>query len=297
MIDTILIFLLGFLAAALVALIAAPALWSRAVRLTRKRLIASLPLSPNEIAAEKDRLRAGFALASRKQDMALAAARERIARQMVELGTLQEELRRGRGAGPAPAAGSDLIVARAEIVRLRGELELASASADRLAAERSRLSRELAESSSAHEEAALKLSHLQIELARAEAARPVKATRMPQGDGAVDAQSLYAALDAEQRRNGELELELQRRQRDLDAIRAETRGGDAGKVLSLDVARLSADNAALRDQVLDLAARVVAQAAAADGPGSPVDAAIADAGGRSGLADRIKALRKLAAGN
>lgn len=58
MIEQILIFSLGLLTAAIIWLLCLSAFWRRAVRITRARIEQSLPLTPNEIAAERDRLRA-----------------------------------------------------------------------------------------------------------------------------------------------------------------------------------------------------------------------------------------------
>ena len=53
---------LGFLAASLVALVIAPAFWARAVRLTSNRIKDAMPLSEIEIRADKDRIRAEYAI-------------------------------------------------------------------------------------------------------------------------------------------------------------------------------------------------------------------------------------------
>ncbi|WP_082483498.1 hypothetical protein [Methylobacterium sp. Leaf87] len=66
MIETVMIFALGFLAAALCALLLLPAVNARAIRLSRRRIEARLPLSVAEVAAEKDHLRAEFAVARRR---------------------------------------------------------------------------------------------------------------------------------------------------------------------------------------------------------------------------------------
>lgn len=60
------IFALGFLAASLCALLLLPAVNARAARLSRRRIEARLPLSVAEVAAEKDYLRAQFAVAQRR---------------------------------------------------------------------------------------------------------------------------------------------------------------------------------------------------------------------------------------
>ncbi len=62
MIEQILYFVLGLATAALLSLLVLPALWRRAYRLTRREIEVTLPLSPAEIAAERDQLRAKFAI-------------------------------------------------------------------------------------------------------------------------------------------------------------------------------------------------------------------------------------------
>ena len=83
MIEPALYFVLGFLSAGLIALIVAPALWSRAVRLTRRRIEASQPLSLAEIKADRDGLRADFAVTSRRLEMAVADLRHKNADQRI----------------------------------------------------------------------------------------------------------------------------------------------------------------------------------------------------------------------
>jgi hypothetical protein len=61
-IEHSLYFVLGFCLATLLALAVLPAFWRRAYRLTRREVEATLPLSPREIAAERDQLRAKFAV-------------------------------------------------------------------------------------------------------------------------------------------------------------------------------------------------------------------------------------------
>src|SRR5690554_2163999 len=59
----------------------APTIWRRAVYLTRKRIEAALPLSVNELNAEKDKLRAEHALALRRVEMQVHSMREERTRQ------------------------------------------------------------------------------------------------------------------------------------------------------------------------------------------------------------------------
>ncbi len=74
---------LGFLAAALFGLLVAPAFWRRAVRLTTRRIKETMPLSELEIAADRDRIRAEYAIKMHKletlvEQVKLAGARQQI---------------------------------------------------------------------------------------------------------------------------------------------------------------------------------------------------------------------------
>jgi hypothetical protein len=76
---------LGFLAAALLALFIAPLYRRRVARLTTEMLKRSMPLTEAEIRADKDRLRAEFAIRIHKLETKVEEAAEISARQMVEL--------------------------------------------------------------------------------------------------------------------------------------------------------------------------------------------------------------------
>lgn len=80
------IFALGFFAAGIVALAVAPAFWHRAIRLSTRRLEMELPLSPEEIRASRDLLRAEYAVRLRRLEQKAAALNERLAADMAELG-------------------------------------------------------------------------------------------------------------------------------------------------------------------------------------------------------------------
>lgn len=75
---------LGFLLGLLLALFLAPPLWRRAVRLTTRRIESTLPMSVSDIRADKDHLRAQFAVRLRSAEMALEKAKEKSARMLVE---------------------------------------------------------------------------------------------------------------------------------------------------------------------------------------------------------------------
>ncbi len=80
------IFALGFLAATLLALLVIPALNARAERLARRRAEALFPLSISELTAEKDHLRAEFAVMQRKIERKAEEALATKHQSMEELG-------------------------------------------------------------------------------------------------------------------------------------------------------------------------------------------------------------------
>lgn len=94
MIQSILFFTLGFLTAGFLALMVAPAIWRRAVLLTRKRIEASVPLTMNEIQADKDQLRAEFAMSTRRLEMSIKTFRDKASAQIIEINRNREELKR-----------------------------------------------------------------------------------------------------------------------------------------------------------------------------------------------------------
>ena len=76
---------LGFLAASLLGLLVASAFWSRAVRLTTARIKQSMPVSEPEIKADRDRLRAEYAIKVHKLETQLDQAKLDRARQLIEI--------------------------------------------------------------------------------------------------------------------------------------------------------------------------------------------------------------------
>ncbi|HTE75554.1 MAG TPA: hypothetical protein VK653_02300 [Xanthobacteraceae bacterium] len=86
MIESVMYFGIGFLVAALLGLLFVPLVHNRAVRLTMKRLEASTPLSIAEIRADKDQLRAEFAMSTRRLEMSVDKMKAKTTTQLAELG-------------------------------------------------------------------------------------------------------------------------------------------------------------------------------------------------------------------
>lgn len=80
-IENIMYFALGLLVAGLMALAILPAVWKRAVRLTKRRIEAATPITLAEFRADKDQLRAEFALSARRLEMTIEQLRTRLAEQ------------------------------------------------------------------------------------------------------------------------------------------------------------------------------------------------------------------------
>jgi hypothetical protein len=120
-------FALGFLVSGLFALLFLPAFWRRAIRLSTRRLEMQLPLSMDEIVAERDQLRAEFALERRRveqraEELALAHAKDmaelgrRYTRVVALEGELSEALAESeRRATRLASLGEDLAAAETEI--------------------------------------------------------------------------------------------------------------------------------------------------------------------------------------
>jgi chromosome segregation ATPase len=86
MIETIMYFGIGFLCASLLGLVLVPLVHNRATRLTMRRLEAATPVSRAEIQADKDQLRAEFAMSTRRLEMTVEQLKARSTAQFSELG-------------------------------------------------------------------------------------------------------------------------------------------------------------------------------------------------------------------
>ena len=83
---------LGLLIASLIALAIMPAVWRRAVRLTKKRIEAATPITMAEFRADKDQLRAEFALSTRRLEMNVEALRRRLSDQLRDINRKRNEV-------------------------------------------------------------------------------------------------------------------------------------------------------------------------------------------------------------
>jgi chromosome segregation ATPase len=94
MIEPIMYLAIGFLVSMLFGLMIVPLVHNRAVRLTTRRLEAATPLSMAEIQADKDQLRAEFAMSARRLEMSVDQLKNKTTSQLAELGKKSDAINR-----------------------------------------------------------------------------------------------------------------------------------------------------------------------------------------------------------
>src|SRR6266481_2889389 len=94
MIEPIMYLAIGFLISMLFGLMIVPLVHNRAVRLTTRRMEAATPLSMAEIQADKDQLRAEFAMSARRLEMSVDQLKNKTTSQLAELGKKSDAINR-----------------------------------------------------------------------------------------------------------------------------------------------------------------------------------------------------------
>ena len=94
MVESAMYLAIGFLVAMLLGLTILPLVHNRAVRLTTRRLEAATPLSMAEIQADKDQLRAEFAMSARRLEMSVDQLKHKTTSQLAELGKKTDAINR-----------------------------------------------------------------------------------------------------------------------------------------------------------------------------------------------------------
>ena len=261
MIQATLIFILGFLSAVFLAVLVAPAIWRRAVALTRRRIEAALPLTMNEIRADKDAVRAEYAMATRKLEVTVRSLREQIAAQSVEVDRIRDDERRIMRERDEKA--EEIAALRRQEAELRAALQKGEEEIARLAgliAERDRLigerDREIEKLGAMYDEASFNASSRQIDLvaqeSKIEKLEEEASALREQHEAAqaglrqmtAQAAELDQSVRAEKRRIVALERKLEkltatlsdreekleRRERDLERLRAKLgQASDSGR--------------------------------------------------------------------
>lgn len=261
-IENVMYFALGFLGAALLFLMIVPAVWARAVRLTRKRIEAATPMTLAEFRADKDQLRAEFAMSARRLEMNVEALRQRLAGQL-------EDVNRKKANLSALRAERDQI---AEIVQeleeretgLRRRIAEIEREGNDLAARLRQRERELADRTS--ELNALRASgkrgrkkQSSVDPASLDLASPDLQDLVLSGDYANDVEDLLRALDGERQRADELEARIAELLERAEG--AETRESEAvtkSSALKADLASREADKDEVNEQLTEAQSRIAA---------------------------------------
>lgn len=233
MVQSILFFVLGFLTAGFFVLLIAPAVWRRAVSVTRQRVEAKLPMTLEEIRADKDSLRAEHAMALRKVEVQLKASQEKVLSQAVDLSRIRE----AQKIVVTDHADEVRVVSELDAKRgnLRNELgkrdeQIKALVAQLAEAERvlEQRAREVEEIGGLYDEASLSSSNRQIELVNRESElgklsddmstlrHQRNETDQRLSELEADNKAVREALKAETRRAGELDRKLQEMAASLD---------------------------------------------------------------------------------
>lgn len=332
MVQSILFFVLGVLACGFVVALFAPAAWRRAGRLMRRRIEATMPLTPAEIQAEKDGVRAEFAMGTRRLEMELQASREKAATQLVEIQRVGQVVAQGRALleaketalAESEARNSEV---RAELGQRESQLQQLSqrlAEAEKVVEARAG---EVEKLGQMYDEASFSSSNRQIELVARESEleqvrQDISALRAErkeadkrQQEAVSESRAAREAMKSEQKRNADLDKKLERllatladredkldrRERELARARGQQRGAvvEANGTTHSSAAAQAGD-AAMREEMQTLAAQVVDLVIRLEGPHSPAakaltataETAVSPASLPVSLAERVKALQK-----
>jgi chromosome segregation ATPase len=94
MVEPVMYLAIGFLISMLCGLMILPLVHNRAVRLTTRRIEAATPLSMAEIQADKDQLRAEFAMSARRLELNVDQLKSKTTSQLAELGKKTDAINR-----------------------------------------------------------------------------------------------------------------------------------------------------------------------------------------------------------
>ena len=283
MIQSVLVFLLGFLCAAFLVLLAAPLFWRRAHYLWQKQIAARLPLSLNAIEADRDLLRAAHAVALRKAEMQTAAIRDKHTQALLKISADRSELEK------MPPLQQELAVLHIQQQNDRQQLGTAQAELKTLHQQKQASFEEHGQLKRQNES----LSKLGDTLRLEAAARETDADRLRREAGDLRQEkkllnsekseltsqvaALKTSLESEKHRNQALEDKLHRLITELSDTqeKLERQNKDLQRKHNLsagDSTALNEQDQKLRETISELAAEMVAKTAAAEGETSPIHA-------------------------
>src|SRR6267142_518176 len=300
MIEPIMYLAIGFLISMLCGLMIVPLVHNRAVRLTTRRLEAATPLSMAEIQADKDQLRAEFAMSARRLEMSVEQLKNKTTSQLAELGKKSDAINRMKIELGEKNATIFSLEAREKAMKeqLRATEEEFAAKTESLRTAETALREkqgDLARLSAELSDRSMMAESRQVELVAVRAQIVDLKSRV--GDAEREFTTTHARLeqqrgesDAATRELGEARSRvenLSQRVTDLDrqliiqvkeaemlgnrVNDLETRLATQGKIL----AERDYENNQLRQRINDIAAEVAKLAMQLEGPNSPIEAMLA----------------------
>ncbi|MBB3949272.1 hypothetical protein [Aureimonas jatrophae] len=305
MIGTLLVFALGFMAAALIALLFAPFLWHKAQRLARRRFDAEIPANVREMQGEIDAVRARAAFDLRREEMRATEALGRATTERAEAGRIV--LENGTLRARQAELERDLAEVGARFEAIEQTLAATRLERDDIARDRQALGeafeRRGSELEALHGRHAAgqerlaamqdRLGHLERRLAELErpAADPAV---LPVVDGAQPTAPSRPAIEPEaaQPTTPAPEPATATPLTGGERLRAAIAAGVGARAPAT-----RAENAEIRERISDLAARILRRQVDAEGPTSPIAGILApdaadepEAGAPPSLAARVRAL-------
>jgi chromosome segregation ATPase len=300
MIESIMYIGIGFLIAGLLVIGVIPLVHARAVRLTMRRLEADNPLSMAEIAAEKDQLRAEFAMTMSRLEMTVEQLKTKTTNQLAEIGKNNEAIGRIKFELSEKTAAllalevkerqlsDDLAATQSELAQKTVSLEQAERALASTQAELTQVTASFNDSSvsaggqrvelvalraqaealkgqveSYEKETKALWDHLNGKTAELEASNQQLAEERARADAlASRAAELERQLAAQPPESATLDAHVQELQRELAAAKRDAENAGAYERM---------ENAVLRERIDEVAAEVARLTATLEGPDSPIE--------------------------
>ena len=300
MIESMMYIGIGFLVAGLLVIGVIPLVHARAVRLTMRRLEADNPLSMAEIAAEKDQLRAEFAMTMSRLEMTVEQLKAKTTNQLAEIGKNSEAIGRIKfGLSEKTAAllalevkenqlSDDLAATQSELADKTAALEQAERALASTQSELTQVTASFNDSSVAaggqrvelvalraqtealkgqvesyEKETKALWEHLNGKAAELEASKQQLAEERARADTFANrAGELNGQLAAQPAESATLAARVQELQRELAAAKRDAENAGAYERM---------ENAVLRERIDEVAAEVARLTATLEGPDSPIE--------------------------
>ena len=297
MIEPVMYLSIGFLLACLISIAFMPLVHARATRLTVKRMEASIPMSMAEIQADRDRLRAQFAMAIRQLEISVGQLQAKTSSQAMEIGKKTAAINRMRAELDSRIAAYIELEAREKALadqlhvseeKYASEAATAKDLGRRLAIRESeidRMSRDFSNHQATIDRGRMELISLQIlhdtqKLHIASDARKIR-----------ELQERLERADAEAARSDSVLQEQkdlrEKVERELDNLKREIDAGRTSEII---------EQALLRERIESIAIDVTKLALTMEGYDAPTQTLLADAAKTSSsLAEQMSRLQKYAA--